>query len=99
MFARGLKGARERGPSLRLIFSDSSSTRVALSRLKLENLDRDILAGESPEGQITVLPNTDHFELMAADRVLRQVDELVANTRERRNLSGKPRSHLINASG
>jgi len=91
VFARRFKGARERVPSLRLIFSDSSSTRVALSRLKLENLDRDILAGEFPEGQITVLPNTDHFALMGTERVLRQVDELVADTRERRNLSGKPR--------
>jgi len=27
---------------------------------------------------------------MAAERVLRQVDELVAETRKRRNLSGKP---------
>ncbi len=91
VFARWLKGARERVPSLRLVFSDASSTRVALSRLKLENLDRGILAGEFPECEITVLPNTDHFALMAAERVLRQVDELVADTRERRNLSAKPR--------
>ncbi len=91
MFARRLTGARERVPTLRLIFSEASSTRVALSRLKLENLDRGILAGEFPEGEITVLPNTDHFALMAAERVLRQVSELVVDTRERRKLSAKSR--------
>jgi pimeloyl-ACP methyl ester carboxylesterase/predicted Ser/Thr protein kinase len=91
VFARWLTGARERVPTLRLIFSEASSTRVALSRLKLENLDRGILAGEFPEGEITVLPNTDHFALMQAERVLRQVDELVADTRERRHLSSKAR--------
>jgi len=91
VFARWLKGARERVPSLRLVFSDASSTRTALARLKLENLDRGILAGEFPEGEITVSPNTDHFGLMATEQVLRQVDELVADSRERRKLSAKSR--------
>jgi serine/threonine protein kinase len=91
VFARRLKGARERAASLRLIFSEASSTRVALSRLKLENLDSGILAGEFPEGVITTLPNTDHFGLMTTEQVLRQVDELVADSRARQNLSGKPR--------
>jgi pimeloyl-ACP methyl ester carboxylesterase/predicted Ser/Thr protein kinase len=91
VFARRLTGARERVPSLRLVFSDASSTRTTLARLKLENLDQGVLAGEFPEGVITVSPNTDHFGLMATEQVLRQVDELVADTRERRNLSGKPR--------
>ena len=39
---------------------------------------------------ITVSGSPDHFGLMAAHYVLRQVDELVAETRKRRNLSGKP---------
>jgi hypothetical protein len=39
---------------------------------------------------ITVSGSPDHFGLMAAQQVLRQVDELVAETRKRRNLSGKP---------
>jgi len=91
VFARWFRGARECLASLRLVFSDSPSTRAALSRLKLENLDSGILAGEFPEGEITVTPKTDHFGLMATEQVLRQVDELVAHARERRNLSGKPR--------
>jgi len=91
VFARRLTGARERVPSLGLVFSDASSTRTTLARLKLENLDRGVLAGEFPEGVITVSPNTDHFDLMTTERVLRQVDELVVDVRERRNLSGKPR--------
>jgi serine/threonine protein kinase len=91
VFAGWLRGARERVPSLQLVFSDASSTRTTLARLKLENLDRGILAGEFPEGVITVSPNSDHFGLMATEQVLRQVDKLVADSRERRNLSGKPR--------
>jgi hypothetical protein len=91
VFTRWLRGARECVPSLRLVFSDAASTRAALARLKLENLDRGILEGEFPEGEITVSPKTDQFRLMATEEVLRQVDELVADTRERRNLSGKPR--------
>src|SRR6266849_2170649 len=91
VFARRYRGARERLLSLRLVFSDASSTRTALARLKLENLDRGILAGEFPEGEITVSPNTDHFGLMATEQVLRQVDELVADSRERRKLSAKSR--------
>jgi pimeloyl-ACP methyl ester carboxylesterase len=91
VFARWLRGARERVPSLRLVFSDSSSTRATLARLKLENFDRGILGGQFPEGELVVSPNTDHFDLMATDQVLRQVNELVADVRQRRNLSGKPR--------
>jgi serine/threonine protein kinase len=91
VFTRWLKGARECVPSLRLVFSDAASTRAALARLKLENLDRGILEGEFPEGEITVSPKTDQFRLMATEEVLRQVGELIADTRERRNLSGKPR--------
>jgi serine/threonine protein kinase len=83
VFTRWLSGARERVPVLRLVFSDSSSTRATLSRLKLENLDSGILGGEFPEREIAVWPHTDHFDLMATDRVLRQVDELVAEIRNR----------------
>ena len=89
VFARWFRGAREHVPALRLVFSDDSGTRAALARLKLENLDSGILGEEFPEGKITVSPNTGHFGLMATEQVLRQVDELVTNTRERRNLSGK----------
>jgi serine/threonine protein kinase len=91
VFARWFRAARERVPSLRMVFCDLASTRAALAHLKLENLDRGILEGEFSEGQIVVWPKTDHFGLMAADQVLPQVDELVADVRERRNPSFKPR--------
>jgi hypothetical protein len=54
--------------------------------LKLQNLDNGILGEEFPEDMITVSGSPDHFGLMAAQHVLRQVDELVAETRKRRNL-------------
>jgi hypothetical protein len=91
VFARSFRAARERVPSLRLVFCDLASTRAALAHLKLENLDRGILEGEFSEGQIVLWPQTDHFGLMAPEQVLRQLDELVADVRERRNLSFKPR--------
>jgi serine/threonine protein kinase len=90
VFARWFKGARERVAVLRLVISNASSYQAALARLKLENLDNGILGEEFPEDMITVSGSADHFGLMAAERVLRQVDELVAETRKRRNLSGKP---------
>jgi serine/threonine protein kinase len=90
VFARWFKGARERVPALRLVISNDSSYQAALARLKLQNLDNGILGEEFPEDMITVSGSPDHFGLMAARQVLRQVDELVTETRKRRNLSGKP---------
>jgi hypothetical protein len=78
VFARWFRGARAKVPVLRLVFSDSSNTRGALDRLKMLNLESGILGEEFPEGQITVSPDTDHFELMATDRILRQVEEMLA---------------------
>jgi serine/threonine protein kinase len=91
VFARWFKGARERVPALRLVISNDSSYQAALTRLKLENLDNGILGGEFPEDMITVSGSANHFGLMAAERVLQQVDELVADTRKRRSPSGRPR--------
>ena len=54
---------------------------AALARLRLENLDSGILGGEFPESAICVSANADHFDLMSAEHVLRQVDELVTNVR------------------
>jgi serine/threonine protein kinase len=89
VFARRFKGARERVPTLRLVISNDSRYQAALAHLKLQNLDNGILGEEFPEDMITVSGSPDHFGLMAAQQVLRQVDELVAETRTRRNLSGK----------
>jgi serine/threonine protein kinase len=90
VFARWFKGARERVPTLRLVISNDSSYQAALAHLKLQNLDNGILGEEFPEDIITVSGSPDHFGLMAAQHVLREVDELVTETRKRRNFSGKP---------
>jgi len=89
VFARWFKGARERVPALRLVISNDSGYQAALARLKLENLDNGILGEEFPDSMITVSGSRDHFGLMAAERVLRQVDEIVADTRKGRNLASK----------
>jgi pimeloyl-ACP methyl ester carboxylesterase/predicted Ser/Thr protein kinase len=89
VFARWFKGARKRLPTLRLVISNDSSYQAALARLKLQNLDNGILGEEFPEDLITVSGSPDHFGLMAAQHVLGQVDKIVAETRKRRNLSGK----------
>jgi len=89
VFARWFKGARERVPALRLVISNDSGYQAALARLKLENLDNGILGEEFPDSMITVSGSRDHFGLMAAERVLRQVDEIVADTRKGQNLASK----------
>jgi hypothetical protein len=81
---------QRRPRALRLVISNDAAYQATLARLKLENLDNHILGAEFPEGMFTVSGNTDHFGLMAAERVLQQVDELVAETRTRRNFPGKP---------
>jgi hypothetical protein len=86
VFARWFKRARERVPTLRLVASNDSSYQAALAHLKLQNLDNGILGEEFPEEMIVVSGSPDHFGLMAAEHVLRQVGELVAETRKRRNL-------------
>ena len=85
VFARWFRGARECLPALRLVFPNDSGSMAALARLKLENLDTGILGGEFPEGTITVSASGDHFDLMTAEHVLRQVDELVAEARAQQN--------------
>ena len=89
VFSRWFKGARERIPALRLVFSQDSGSLAALAGLKLENLDHAILGEEFPEAVITVAPNADHFDLMTAERVLRQVDELVVESRPGRRPSAQ----------
>jgi serine/threonine protein kinase len=86
VFARRFKGARERVPLLRLVFSEASSTRAALAGLKLENLDRGILAGEFNESEFTLSPNTDHFFLsaLATEQVRRLIADFVAEAHGRR---------------
>lgn len=80
-FARWFRGARDRVRVLRLEFPNDSRSTAALARLRLENLDGGILDREFPETAIRVSDITDHFELMSAIHVLRQVDELVAEAR------------------
>ena len=80
-FARWFLGARDRVRILRLVFPNDSRSTAALARLRLENLDSGILDREFPETEIRVSDITDHFELMSAKDVLRQVDELVAEAR------------------
>lgn len=79
VFARWFRGARERVRGLRLVFSNDSGSKSALARLRLENLDRGILGEEFPENTIRISANSDHFELMSAEHVLRHVDELLTD--------------------
>jgi len=64
-----------------LVFSNEFAYIAELARLRLENLDTGILGGEFPESVIRMSGNADHFDLMSADDVLRQVDELVTEVR------------------
>jgi hypothetical protein len=70
-----------------LVFLNDSTSIQALARLKLENLDSGILGGEFPESLIRASASADHFGLMSTDRVLQQVDELVADVRAGQSLN------------
>jgi len=85
VFARRFRAARKRVSALRLIFASFSE--AALARLKLENLDSCILGEEFPETVIAVTPDADHFDLMAAERVLDQIDDLVGTVRAQQRLA------------
>jgi len=80
VFARWFRAARRRVSALRLVFSGPGSG-AALARLKLENLDSRILGEDFPETMIVETPNADHFDLMAAERLLGHIDDLVINLR------------------
>ena len=84
-FAQWFKGAHQRVPALRLVFSSDSGSQAALARLKLKNLDTGILGEEFPESIITVAPDVDHFQLMGPESVAAHVDEVVTEARALRH--------------
>jgi serine/threonine protein kinase len=86
-FAQWFKGARQRVPALRLVFSSDSGSQAALARLKLKNLDTGILGEEFPESIITVAPDVDHFQLMGPESVAAHVVEVVTEARALRHPS------------
>jgi hypothetical protein len=81
VFAHWLKAARARHVALRLVFSDAPSVKAALGRLRLANLDGAVLGEDFPYDDVTIVPETDHFDLMRADRQLAWIEELVARVR------------------
>lgn len=81
IFARWFREARKRTGALRLVFSNDQGSMAALAKLKLANLDAGILNEEFPESVIAVVPNSNHFALMSTDRLLRQIEDLVGQTR------------------
>jgi hypothetical protein len=52
VFARWFRSARERVPALRLVFSDASSTKATLSRLKLEISTVEFSGANSPKAKL-----------------------------------------------
>ena len=85
VFARRFRAARNRVSALQLIFASFSE--AALAHLKLENLDSGILGEEFPETMFVMTPDADHFDLMAAERVLDQIDDLVGTVRAQQRLA------------
>ncbi len=85
VFARWFRHAREHVPILRLVFASDSGSAAALAQLKLENLDKGILGEDFPEEMISLTPNVDHFDLMAADALLLQIEDIVSAARKHRS--------------
>ena len=84
VFAERFRNARDRVGVLRLIFPRDAVSVPALARLRLENLDNNLLGEEFPESVIRICEFADHFELMSAQFILQQVQELVAEVKARR---------------
>ena len=60
------------------MFPKDSVSVSSLARLRLANLDNQILGEEFPEDAIQISDKADHFNLMSERDVLQQVNELVA---------------------
>ena len=50
--------------------------------MRLRNLDGSVLSGDFPENWIRISDHADHFQLMSANYVLRQVEEMVTLVRQ-----------------
>lgn len=82
VFARWFHGARDRVRALRLVFPRDSVSTAALASMRLKNLDGSVLSGDFPENWIRISDHADHFQLMSANYVLRQVEEMVTLVRQ-----------------
>jgi len=63
---------------LRCVFSDTPMCREEVAAIRLGNLDSGTLGDHYTEDSIVMEPGTEHFDLMDPGRVLRHVDEVVA---------------------
>jgi serine/threonine protein kinase len=80
-FVQWYRAATERGRQVRAVFEDSALYRGRVRELQLQNLDRGLLGQAYRPGSIVVEPVASHFDLVKPDRLVRQIQSLIADLR------------------
>jgi hypothetical protein len=65
------------GTAVTCLFEDTETCNRLLRDVQLRNLDARVLGERYREGSLVIVPETNHFDLLAPDLVLRHLDELV----------------------
>jgi serine/threonine protein kinase len=76
-FARWYREVGAAGTAVTCLFEDTETCNRLLRDVQLRNLDARVLGERYREGSLVIVPETNHFDLLAPDLVLRHLDELV----------------------
>jgi serine/threonine protein kinase len=76
-FARWYREASAATRALRCVFEDSEACNRLLGEVQLANLDTSCLGPHYREGSLQIEPETNHFDLLRVELVLRNLDSLI----------------------
>jgi hypothetical protein len=76
-FVRMYREASAGGRPLRCLFEDTATCNRLVGDVQLQNLDSGVLGAHYREGSLLIEPDTNHFDLLRPDLVLRHLDSLV----------------------
>jgi len=77
-----LRNALQRVDRVRCVFHDSTETRRILGEIRMVHLDNQVLGPLFTDETLEFLPVPDHIGMMSNDRLLEQLDRIVATYRE-----------------
>jgi serine/threonine protein kinase/pimeloyl-ACP methyl ester carboxylesterase len=76
-FVRMYRDASAGGRPLCCLFEDSETCNRLVGEVQLQNLDSGVLGPHYREGSLLIEPDTNHFDLLRPDLVLRHLDSLL----------------------